>query len=107
MAKKKSSSSSKSNSDRSDWLAFSRVLAFIALVLAIVVLIVTAILMWTNSSWGSVGILYLIKDLALIGAILIPAWYFVKPKTKVWRIIYIICVVIVIVFAVLGNINII
>lgn len=101
MAKK-----SGSGSTRSDLLAFSRVLAFCALVLTIVLLIVLAILNGTKSTWSGVGILTLIKDLSLIGAIAIPAYYFVKPKKQVWRIIYWICIVIVIVAAVLGNLNI-
>lgn len=103
MAKKSGSSST-----RSDLLSFSRVLAFIVLVLAVVILIVLSILRLTdNKSWGGIGILSLIKDLALIGAIAIPAFYFVKPKKQAWRIIYWICLVIIIVAAVFGNLNII
>lgn len=102
MAKKKSSSSS--SSERAGWLAFSRILAFVALLLSIVIFITLAIFQWVdNKSWLGIGWLSLVKDLALIGAILIPAWYFVKPKAKAWHIIYWICVVIIIVFAVLGN----
>lgn len=96
-------SSSNSSSERAGWLALSRIFAFVALVLSIVIFLTLAILQWCNSTWGGIGWLSLIKDLALILAILMPAWYFVKPKKKVWHIIYWICVVIIVVFAVLGN----
>ena len=102
--KKSSSSSNNSSSSKRDLVWLSRFLAFGALLLAIVVLIIAAISNLTKDGWAFVGYLQLIKDIALIGAIALPAYWFVKGKKQAWRIIYWICLVIVLVAAILGTI---
>ena len=102
MAKKSSSSSR-------DFWSWTKILAFIALVLSIAIFITVTILQAVDASagWPGIGVLTLIKDLAFIGAIAFPAHAFVKPLHKAWRIIYWVCMAIVIIGAVLGNLNII
>lgn len=90
-------------SKRMDILVIGSLLAFIALLLAIVIFIIAAIL----PNLGALPYLILIKDLALIGAVAVPAYAFVNNKGKVWKITYWLCIVVVVIAAIFGNMHII
>ena len=105
MAKKKSSGSNNNNSRNLDLTWLSKFLAFFALVLAIAVFTTVTIANAVDQSAVFPPYIMLIKDLCLIGAILLPAYWFTKGKHKAWKIIYWVCFAIVIIGAVLGNGN--
>lgn len=86
-----------------DLLIIGSVLAFAALLTAIIVFIIAAIV----PKLGALPYLMLIKDLALIGAVAMPAYAFVSNKSKVFKIIYWACVAVVVVAAIFGNMQVI
>lgn len=93
------SNSNSNKSTKSDLMKIASCLAFIAMVLAIVILLVNAII----GSGQVANVLALIKDLALLAALAIPAFYFTKGKPKWVKIVYWIVLVCFIVGAIFGN----
>ena len=89
----------KSSSTRSDMMRLAGFLAFVAMVLAIVLLLVAAIIGPGQIS----GVLNLIKDLALLVALAVPAFYFTKGKPKWVKIVYYIVLACFVVAAIFGN----
>lgn len=92
-----------SDSKRMDILFIGSILAFIALLLAIVILIIAAIF----PDIAALPYLTLIKDLALIGAVAFPAYAFISNKGKLLKIAYWVCILIVVIAAIFGNMRII
>lgn len=82
MSKKVKSSSSGKTYDLVD------VAAFIALLSAAVIFLVSMILSFLKLNQGIISVVSLIKDLAVFAAISLGAWCFVKNKKKGWRICY-------------------
>lgn len=82
MSKKVKSSSSGKTYDLVD------VAAFIALLSAAIIFIVSMILSFLKLDQGILNLVLLIKDLAVFAAISLGAWCFVKNKKKGWRICY-------------------
>lgn len=91
------------NKTKQDILSIGSILAFVALLTAITVFIIAAIV----PKLGALPYLMLIKDLGLIGAVAIPAYAFVSSKSKVFKIIYWVCVAVVAVAAIFGNMQVI
>ncbi len=85
------------NSNRSTNMALAGALAYIAMVLAIALLVVSAIVP------SIAGILGLIKDIALLVAVAIPAYYFTRGKAKWVKVCYFIALICFIVAALFGN----
>ena len=84
-------------SSKGDMMKVASCLAFVAMTLAIALLVVSAIIP------DIANILNLIKDLALLVAVAIPAYYFTRGKAKWVKIVYWIVLVCFIVAAVFGN----
>ena len=91
------------DSKKWDILLIGSILAFMALLTAIMVFIVAAL----APDLVALPYLMLIKDLALIGVVAVPAYAFVSNKRRVWRIVYWVCIAIVVVAAIFGNMHII
>lgn len=92
-------SNNSNKSTKGDLMKIASCLAFIAMVLAIVILLVNAII----GPCQVANVLNLIKDLALLAALAIPAFYFTKGKPKWVKIVYWIVLVCFIVGAIFGN----
>lgn len=94
-----SKKNSNSPSTRSSLMTVAGFMAFLAMVLAVVMLLVVAII-----GQGQVAnILNFIKDFALLVALAVPAYYFTKGKPKWVKIVFIIVLVCFLVAAVFGN----
>lgn len=80
--------------------------AFIGILISAIIFVVSAILSWVNADLGPIaGILNLVAALALLVAVAFPAWDYVKYKTKGWRIVYWIALIIYIFGCVFGLIK--
>lgn len=96
MAKKTTSSSSERRN-------FTKFCAFWGIVIAVALLIFTAIFNAIGGSLGMLGSLFdLVAKVALIIAVSFPAYDYVRGKTKGWKIVYWIALVLYIVCIVLG-----
>lgn len=86
----------KRNTNRSTTVTATSIVnicAFVALSLSALLYVVGGILNWCG--FGSVtSALNMIASYALLVAIAIPAWRFVRSKKQVWRIIYVVALVI-------------
>ncbi len=85
------------NSNKGTNMALAGALAYVAMVLAIALLVVSAIVP------SIAGVLGLVKDLALLIAVAIPAYYFTRGKAQWVKICYFIALVCFIVAALFGN----
>ena len=90
----------KNGSNKGDMMRLAGFLAFVAMCLAIVLLLIAAII---GPGQQISGILNLIKDLALLGALAVPAYYFTKGKPKWVKIVYFIVLACFVVAAIFGN----
>lgn len=110
MAKKKSTASKVENrSVRANMNALIGVCACVAIVLAIVIFIVTMIINLLNKAdkinindGGILGILGLIKDIALGIAVCLSAYYYARGKQKSFKIVVFTCIILYIVFVIVG-----
>jgi|GEM_PF-6800677 len=102
MAKKKSGSSNNSGSSRHELMEIVKILAFVALFLTVAIMVTKSIYHWAGWNWAFLGVLDLIAYLCLIFVVAVPAWWFVKGKYKAWKIVYWVCLAILIVFVVFG-----
>lgn len=95
--------SKKDTTHTSERRSFTKFCAFWGIVIAVALLIITAIFNAIGGSLGILGSLFdLIAKIALIVAVAFPAYDYVKGKTKAWKIIYWIALVLYIVCIVLG-----
>lgn len=90
-------SNNSNKTTKGDLMRIASCLAFVAMVLAIVLLLVAAIVP------DIAGVLNMIKDFALLAALAIPAFYFTKGKPKWVKIVYWIVLVCFVVAAIFGN----
>lgn len=78
----------------------TKILAFAALFVAGLIWLLSAILGRDNAV---VPLLIIIKDVSLLAAIAIPAYSFVNPMGKTWRVIYYILLAVAIVSLIFGS----
>ncbi len=110
MAKKKSTAKKvEDRSVRANMNALIGVSACVAIVLAIIIFFVNMIINLLNSSGTiqinagrALGILNLIKDIALGVAVCLAAYYYARGKKQGFRILVFACIIIYIVMAVVG-----
>ncbi len=82
-----------------------KVCAFVALATSAILMLIGPLLRWLLS--GALGsllmsIVSLLSQYCLLVAIAIPAWYFVRVKSKGWRVAYFVFLVIYIAGTILG-----
>lgn len=102
MAKKKSTSRKvEDRSVRSNMNALIGLSSCVVIVLAIVLYVVTLILRLANQSGGRImGVLNLVKEIALGIAICLSAYYYARGKKKGFRITVFVCIILYIVLAI-------
>ena len=95
--------SKKTTTHSSERRNFTKFCAFWGIVIAVALLIVTAIFNAVGGSLGMIGSIFdLIAKIALIIAVAFPAYDYVRGKSKAWKIVYWIALVLYIVCIVLG-----
>ena len=93
----------KNTSHTSERRNFTKFCAFWGIVIAVALLVVTAIFNAVGGSLGLIGsIADLVAKIALIVAVSFPAYDYVRGKSKGWKIVYWIALVLYIVCIVLG-----
>ena len=93
----------KNTTHTSEKRSLTKFCAFWGIVIAVTLLIVTAIFNAVGGSLGLIGsIADLVAKIALIIAVAFPAYDYVKGKSKAWKIIFWISLVLYIVCIVLG-----
>lgn len=86
----------KRNSSRSTTVTATSIVnicAFVALSLSALLYVVGGILNWCGF-WSVTNALNMIASYALLVAIAIPAWRFVRSKKQVWRVLYLIALIV-------------
>ncbi|MDE5549409.1 MAG: hypothetical protein K2J13_04060 [Clostridia bacterium] len=106
MAKKKSTSKKvEDRSVRSNMNALIGLSACVVIVLAIVIFVVNLILKALDLSGGKVmGVMNLIKDIALGVAVCLSAYYYARGKKKGFRITVFVCIIAYIVLAIVAGV---
>lgn len=101
MAKQKEQTQKKERTERQAKNSFVKLCAFVALILAAVLLVIGPILGKLVSAL-IMNILNMLASYSLLVAIALPAWDFVRGKKKGWKIAYWIALAVYIVGAILG-----
>lgn len=106
MAKKKSTSKKVENrSVRSNMNALIGLSSCVVIVLAIVIFAVNLILKAVNQSGGRImGVMNLIKDVALGIAVCLSAYYYARGKKKGFRITVFVCIIVYIILAIVAGV---
>ncbi len=109
MAEQKKNTDSKNNKPKRRRKSYAEIteskivklLAFIALFLAAAIFIVQFILGFFDVNLKIIGAFSLIRDLFIGIVLLLTAYNFVKPKSKVWKVTYWVVAAIYFIFAIL------
>lgn len=107
MAKKKSTTKKiEDRSVRSNMNALIGISACVALILAIVIFVINTILGLVELQAGGkvMGILNLVKDIALGFAVCLSAYYYARGKKQNFKIVVFVCIAIYVVMALVGTI---
>lgn len=83
---------------------FTDLIAFFALFLSVVLFLIGPILRKFAGSLGNdiASIMATVAQVFLVTALAIPAWYFARRRGIVWKVVYIVCLIVFVVGIVLG-----